>query len=123
MPQIIVSVTSEGHIVSVQRNDSFERADIPALFPPFMVGERAVGAALVPSVRSSPFLTEEQKTEAIQQLTLFVPGARIVGVTVPAPAVVGGSGEPVPNELLAVLRGNSGSSFVLNPGLLILVDP
>ena len=123
MPQIIVSVTSEGHIVSVTRNDSFERADIPALFPPFMVGERAIGASLVPSVKSSPFLTEAEKREAIQQLTLFLPGARIVGVEVPSPPPGGAEAGGGAGGVVFVIGGAGNSSARINPGILVLVDP
>jgi hypothetical protein len=123
VPQLVISVTQEGYVVSVRRVETFGIDDAPAFIPPFAAGERITASLFISPTRNSPFLTDEQKAEAVTLLSLFPYGTRVVGEVVPAPSASPTQGETVPAAVLAQVLGRDSGSFVLNPGLLRFVDP
>lgn len=123
MPQLVISVTKEGYVVGVRRVETFTLNDAPAFLPPFAIGERVTASLFVSPTRNSPFLTDEQKSEAVALLTLFPIGTRVVGEVVPSPAETPSQGESIPLALLRFVLGGDTGEFRVNPGLIVFVDP
>lgn len=123
MPQLVISVTQEGHVVSVRRVETITLDDAPAYFPPFALGERFTASLFISATRNSPYLSADEKADAVALLSLFPIGTRVVGEVVPAPFVPGAQTEAVLPSLLKKALGLDSGTFKVNPGLLRFVDP